>query len=88
MPATAELVTEIVAGEPYEYSPLGAYVVRATGVCSGEPTFKYTRIRVKHAMDLIAGGRTVSQVAASYRVPEAAVQEAIDLSVRALIERG
>lgn len=37
----AELMTEIVGGEPYEYYPLGEYVVRAPGVCGGRPTFKY-----------------------------------------------
>lgn len=31
----AKLVTEIVGGEPYEYVPLGEYVVRAPGVCDG-----------------------------------------------------
>ncbi len=39
-------VTEIVGGEPYRYSPLGEYVVKAEGVCGGRPTFKYTRIEV------------------------------------------
>src|SRR5438093_7174788 len=42
-----ELVCEIVGGEPYEYYPLGQYVVRAPGVCGGRPTFKYTRIDVR-----------------------------------------
>jgi hypothetical protein len=27
----SELVTEVVNGEPYQYSPLGEYVVRAVG---------------------------------------------------------
>jgi len=42
-----KLVTEMVGGEPYQYYPLGQYVVRAIGVCGGRPTFKYTRIEVK-----------------------------------------
>lgn len=41
----SELITEMVGGEPYQYCPLGDYVVRAVGVCGGRPTFKYTRIK-------------------------------------------
>jgi len=31
-------------GEPYEYYPLGEYIVIAPGVCGGRPTFKGTRL--------------------------------------------
>jgi uncharacterized protein (DUF433 family) len=65
------VVRETVGGEPYEYYPLGEHVVSAPGVCDGEPTFKYTRISVQHAMELLSGGWTVEQVARSYRVPAA-----------------
>ena len=67
------LVSEIVGGEPYEYYPLGEHIVAAPGVCGGEPTFKYTRINVEHALSLLSGGWTVEAVARSYRVPVAAV---------------
>ncbi len=87
MTATIELVSETVGGEAYEFVPLGQYIVRAPKVCSGEPTFKYTRIRIKHAMDRLVGGETVDQIAADYGLPTGAMQEAIDPSVRALIER-
>ena len=87
MTVTDELVKETVGGDLYEYRPLGTYIVRAPEVCAGEPTFIYTRIRVKHAMDRLSGGETINQIAADYELPPAAVQEAIDLSVRALIER-
>jgi uncharacterized protein (DUF433 family) len=83
----AELVSETFGSEPYEYFPLGEHIVRAPGVCGGEPTFKYTRIGVRHAMDLLRGGRTVEEVARAYNVSSAAVQEAIDLAVQALIQR-
>jgi len=76
-----ELVCEIVGGEPYGYYPLGEYVVAAPGVCGGRPTFKYTRIDVRHALSLLSGGRTLEEVAQSYRVPVAAIQEALDLAV-------
>lgn len=82
-----ELVCEIVGGEPYEYYPLGEHIVAAPGVCGGEPTFKYTRINVEHALSLLSGGWTVEAVARSYRVPVAAVQEALDLAARSLIEQ-
>ena len=58
-----ELVCEMVGGEPYEYYPLGEYVVIAPGVCGSEPTFKYTRINVEHALGRLAMGWTVEQVA-------------------------
>jgi uncharacterized protein (DUF433 family) len=78
-----KLVREIVGGEPYEYYPLGEHIVCAPGICGGRPTFKYTRIDVKHAMSLLSGGWTVEAVAHSYEVPVAAVQEATDLATYA-----
>jgi uncharacterized protein (DUF433 family) len=80
-------VHEIVGGEPYEYFPLGEHIVSAPGVCGGRPTFKYTRIDVRHAIALLSGGWTVEAVARSYEIPVAAVQEALDLAMRALTER-
>jgi len=82
-----KLVSEIVGGEPYEYYPLGEHIVAAPGVCGGRPTFKYTRIDVRHAMSLLSGGWTVEAIAQSYEIPVAAVQEALDLAMQALTER-
>jgi len=82
-----QLVRELVGGEPYEYYPLGQHVVCAPGVCGGEPTFKYTRIGVQHAIELLSGGWTVDKVARAYQVPVAAVQEALDLAMRAFNKR-
>ncbi len=79
-----KLVCEMVGGEPYAYYPLGEHIVCAPGVCGGEPTFKYTRIGVRHAIELLSGGRTVAEVAQSYEVPVDAVQEALDLALQAL----
>jgi uncharacterized protein (DUF433 family) len=81
------MVCEIVGGEPYEYYPLGEYIVSAPGVCDGEPTFKYTRINVEHALDLLSGGWTIDQVADAYKVPQAAVREVIQLAKQALISQ-
>ena len=74
---------EIRGGEPYEYYPLGRHIVAAPGVCGGRPTFKYTRIDVRHALSLLSTGRTVERVAQSYNIPVAAVQEALDLAAKA-----
>ena len=79
-----QLKQETVGGEPYEFYPLGKHIVSAPAVCDGEPTFKYTRIAIPHALDLLAGGRTVQEVAQAYAVPVEAVHETIKLATRAL----
>ena len=48
----AQLMTEMVGGEPYHYYPFGAYVVRAPGVCGGRPTLMLER----HVCRNVAGG--------------------------------
>ncbi len=55
-------MTEIIAGEPYRYYPLGDHIVRAPGVCGGRPTFKYTRIEIAGALDRVAAGETIDDV--------------------------
>lgn len=72
-----ELVQEMVGGEAYEYYPLGEYIVAAPGVCGGRPTFKYTRIEATGALNLIAAGYTIAQIAQRFEVPQQAVEEAI-----------
>lgn len=83
-----KFVREMVGGEPYEYYPLGQYVVAAPGVCGGRPTFKYTRLDVRHALDLLAAGRTVEQVAHSYDIPVEALQEALKLVAQVFDRHG
>jgi uncharacterized protein (DUF433 family) len=75
--ANKKLLHEVVGGESYDYYPLGKYIVAAPGVCGGRPTFKYTRIDVRHALGLLAAGRTVEEVASSYEIPIEAVKEAL-----------
>jgi hypothetical protein len=58
-----KLVREMVGGEPYEYYRLGRYIVSAPGICGGRPTFKYTRIDVRHALSLVSAGWPVEIVA-------------------------
>jgi hypothetical protein len=46
---TKTLVCEMYGDVPYEYYPIGQYIVAAPGVCGGRPTFKYTRLaRIIH----------------------------------------
>lgn len=80
---TRKLVREMVGGEPYEYYPVGRHIVIAPGVCGGRPTFKYTRVDVRHALRLVAGGRPIEQVAHGYEIPVATVQEALAMAAKA-----
>lgn len=74
-----ELMTETIGGEHYQYVPLGRYVVRAPEVCSGRPTFKYTRIEITGTLDRLAAGETIEQIVAGYRgrVSREAIIEAL-----------
>jgi len=83
-----KLVREIVGGEPYEYYPVGQHIVVAPGVCGGRPTFKYTRVDVRHALGLLAAGRSIEHVAEGYSLPVKAIQEALALAARALDQQG
>jgi uncharacterized protein (DUF433 family) len=79
-----KLVREMFGGEPYEYYRIGRYIVSAPGICGGRPTFKFTRIDVRHALALLTAGRSVEEVAAAYRVPIKAIHEALILASKAL----
>ena len=75
------LMTEMVGGEPYQYYPLGNYVVRAVGVCGGRPTFKYTRIEITWTLERLAAGERLEDIVQGYRgrVSHEAIIEAIRL---------
>jgi uncharacterized protein (DUF433 family) len=77
----AKLITEIVGERPYQYYPLGEYVVRAIGVCEERPTFKYTRIEITGALERLAVGETLDEIVKGYegRVSREAVVEALNL---------
>ncbi|NIR52293.1 DUF433 domain-containing protein [candidate division KSB1 bacterium] len=76
-----KLIREIVGGEPYEYYPLGEYIVRAPGVCGGRPTFKYTRIEITFILNLLAAGESIDDLVTAYegRITREAIWEAIHL---------
>lgn len=82
------LVTETVGGELYQYYPLGDYVVRAPGVCSGRPTFKYTRIEITGTLDRLAAGENMDNIVSGYRgrVSREAIIEAIHLIATQFIQ--
>jgi uncharacterized protein (DUF433 family) len=84
MATGAQLVTEIVGGEPYEYYPMGEYIVRAPGICGGRPTFRYTRLDVSHVVRQVARGRSLDEVAIAYSLSREAVSEAILLAAEAV----
>jgi uncharacterized protein (DUF433 family) len=75
------LTTETLNGEPYQYYPLSAHVVRAVGICGGRPTFKYTRIEITGALDRLAAGESLDTIVAGYRgrVSREAVMDAVQI---------
>ena len=79
-----EAVKEFRGGEVYTYYPLGEYVVAAPGVCGGRPTFKGTRIEAAGALNLIAAGFSMEQIAQRFEVTQLAVAEAIHLAAERL----
>ncbi len=84
----AQLITEMVGREPYQYYPLGKYVARAPGVCGGRPTFKYTRIEITGTLERLAAGETIDEIISGYRdkVLREAVIEAIQLIAAQFIQ--
>lgn len=77
----ASLVREEIGGHPYVFYPLGEHIVSAPRVCGGRPTFKYTRIDVRHVLRALAAGDSSEHIVADFegRVSRAAVEEAARL---------
>lgn len=77
-----ETQTELVGGEPYGFVPMDEYIVRASGVCGGRPTFKYTRIEVAGTLDRIRAGENIEAIVSGYkgRISRDALREAVRLS--------
>jgi uncharacterized protein (DUF433 family) len=80
------LIREQYGADVYEYYPLTKHIVAAPSVCNGRPTFKYTRIEASGALNLMAAGYTLEQIAARYEVTIEAVEEAIRLAAARLEE--
>ena len=75
-----ELVTEMIGGEEYRYYPLGEWIVAAPGVCGGRPTIKGRRLDARHVIGSLNAGDSPQKVARGYKLPLAAVEEAIALA--------
>jgi uncharacterized protein (DUF433 family) len=86
---TKRIVRETTGNEPYEYSPLGEYVVSARGVCRGRPTFKHTRIEVAGVLERLGAGHSVDELVENYRgrVSRQAIAEALALAGKALAKQ-
>ena len=82
MKIETETQPEMGGGKPYEFVPLGSYIVRAVDVCGGRPTFKYTRIEVAPVLSLLASGESMKSIVSGYkgRVPREALDEAAVLA--------
>jgi uncharacterized protein (DUF433 family) len=76
---------ENVGGVPYEYFPLGEFVVKAKGVCGGRPTFKYTRIEIAGILTRLRAGEKIDAIVKDYhgRISREAILEADSISKRA-----
>lgn len=70
----------------YEYYPLGEYVVMASAVCGGRPTFTYTRIEANSALNLMTAGYTLEQIVQRFEVPQQAIAEALRIAALHLQE--
>lgn len=84
-----ELIQEQVAGELYEYYPLGQYVVLAPGICGGRPTFKYTRLETSVILADIAAGYSIDEILQDFDLSDLsreAILEAIDLANQAFLQ--
>jgi uncharacterized protein (DUF433 family) len=82
------LTRELIGNEPYEYVPMGQYIVRSPGVCGGRPTFKYTRIEVAGALNRLASGESLENIVSGYggKVSREALQEAVDIVTRHFLD--
>ncbi|MBO0861440.1 MAG: DUF433 domain-containing protein [Chloracidobacterium sp.] len=76
----AAIVVEDFGGRPYEYVPLGKYIVAARNVCGGRPTIKYHRLDARWILRFYNRGESVSRLAKEYEIPLAAVKEVIALA--------
>lgn len=74
-----KLVTEIIGGEEYQYYPLGKYIVAAPEVCGGRPTIIRSRLDARWVVGRVHAGESAREVAKSYEIPLAAVEEALAL---------
>lgn len=74
------LMKRVLEDEEIEYYPLGKYLVIQPGVCGGRPTVLNTRIGGRDILGALARGDKPKQIAEDFRIPLAAIQEAVRLA--------
>lgn len=67
---------------------LGRYVVIDPEICHGEPTFRGTRIMVRHVLEQVTEGMSWDAIVQEWRgsIDKEAVAEAVQLATKAFLE--
>ncbi len=74
------LMKRVYGGEEIEFYPLGKYIVIQPGVCGGRPTVINRRIGGRDIIGALARGDKPKQIAEDFRIPLAALREAVALA--------
>ena len=80
--AKVELVREHHGGDLYGVLPAGPLRCGRARVCGGRPSIKYTRIDARHVIGSLQSGDSPREISRYYKIPVAAVEEAVALSTR------
>lgn len=67
---------------------MGRYIVTDPKICHGEPTFRGTRIMVRHVLEQVSEGMAWEAITAEWRgsITEDAIAEAVRLAGQAFLE--
>jgi len=67
---------------------LGRYIVMDPDICHGEPTFRGTRIMVKHVLEQVIEGISWDAIIQEWRgsIDKDAIAEAVQLASKAFLE--
>jgi uncharacterized protein (DUF433 family) len=67
---------------------LGRYIVIDPDICHGEPTFRGTRIMVKHVLEQVVEGMSWDAIVQEWRgsIGKDAIAEAVQLATKAFLE--
>ncbi len=67
---------------------LGRYIVIDPDICHGEPTFRGTRIMVKHVLEQVVEGMSWDAIIQEWRgsIGKDAIAEAVQLATKAFLE--
>ncbi len=67
---------------------LGRYIVIDPDICHGEPTFRGTRVMVKHVLEQVVDGMSWDAIVQEWRgsVSKDAIAEAVQLASKAFLD--